>query len=250
MASNNAIGRDNYGDVAHMRTNGWKAHFERDAQGLEMTRTYGNGVQSRWHRDALGRPVTQQIVAGRQQRRRQYRWQGPDQLAELTDSRAGTTRFAHDARGALGAALYPDGEEELRLPDAVGNLFQTPGRQDRAYGPAGQLLQANGTRYEYDELGNLTHKQTAAGQHWHYRWNGAGLLAEVTRPDGAPVTFEYDALGRRICKRHKGKATRWVWDGNKPLSGPSWNWTAATPTTSLPGFSRRPPSRPWPSSRA
>ncbi|HEX8349752.1 MAG TPA: RHS repeat-associated core domain-containing protein, partial [Hymenobacter sp.] len=212
-----ALERDDYGDVARMHASGWKAHFERDAQGLEVTRTFGNGVQARWHRDALGRPVTQQIVAGRQQRRRQYRWQGPDQLTELTDSLAGITRFAYDGRGALGAALYPDGEEELRLPDAVGNLFQTPERQDREYGPAGQLLQANGTQYRYDELGNLVHKQTAAGQHWRYRWNGAGLLAEVTRPDGSIVSFAYDAMGRRICKRYKGKVTRWVWDGNKPL---------------------------------
>ena len=212
-----AIERDDYGDVAHMRASGWKAHFEHDAQGLELTRTFGSGVQTRWHRDALGRPVTQQIVAGRQQRHRQYRWQGPDQLTELTDSLAGTTRFAHDARGALGAALYPDGEEELRLPDAVGNLFQTPERHDRQYGAAGQLLQAKGTQYQYDALGNLIHKETPGGQHWHYRWNGAGLLAEVTRPDGTLVTFAYDALGRRISKRYKGKVTRWVWDGNKPL---------------------------------
>jgi RHS repeat-associated protein len=39
----------------------------------------------------------------------------------------------------------------------------------------------------------------------------------VTRPDGYAVTFGYDALGRRISKRYRGKVTRWVWDGNKPL---------------------------------
>lgn len=56
----------------------------------------------------------------------------------------------------------------------MGNLFQTPTRQDRKYVPGGQLKEADGTRYQYDALGNLIHKQAANGQTWHYQWNGAG----------------------------------------------------------------------------
>ncbi|MBO0933300.1 RHS repeat domain-containing protein [Fibrella aquatilis] len=43
------------------------------------------------------------------------------------------------------------------------------------------------------------------------------MLAEVTRPDGQTVQFGYDALGRRVSKTFRGKTTRWVWDGDKPL---------------------------------
>ena len=202
-----------------MYTAGWQARFERDAQGLEVGRTLSSGVQATWQRDQLGRPVTQQITtrANGQRRRRHYRWQGPDQLAELTDSATGLTRFAHDSHGALSATRYADGSEELRLPDAVGNLFQTRDQQDRTYGAAGQLQRSGGTRYRYDELGNLIRKETADGQKWCYHWNGAGQLTQVTRPDGYAVTFTYDALGRRLSKRFRGRVTRWVWDGNKPL---------------------------------
>ncbi|UOQ55555.1 RHS repeat domain-containing protein [Hymenobacter cellulosivorans] len=42
-------------------------------------------------------------------------------------------------------------------------------------------------------------------------------MTQVTRPDGYAVTFTYDALGRRLSKRFRGKVTRWVWNGNKPL---------------------------------
>jgi hypothetical protein len=35
--------------------------------------------------------------------------------------------------------------------------------------------------------------------------------------DGSEVTFEYDALGRRIAKTYRGQTTRWVWDGNVAL---------------------------------
>ena len=37
------------------------------------------------------------------------------------------------------------------------------------------------------------------------------------RPDGAVVSFGYDALGRRIFKHYKQTTTNWHWDGNVPL---------------------------------
>ena len=105
----------------------------------------------------------------------------------------------------------------MRQPDAVSNLFRTAERTDRHYGSGGQLRQAGGTHYQYDEEGNLVRKTLPDGQQWHYGWDGAGQLVEVRRPDGYAVTFAYDALGRRIRKRFRGKVTRWVWDGNVPL---------------------------------
>ena len=85
-------------------------------------------------------------------------------------------------------------------PDAVGNLFHLAGRTDRRYGPAGQLLEAKGTRYAYDAAGNLKQKTLSTGEQWHYTWTAAGHLAEVVRPDGGVVRFSYDALGRRVSK--------------------------------------------------
>ena len=43
------------------------------------------------------------------------------------------------------------------------------------------------------------------------------MLRAVTRPDSSEVTFEYDALGRRIKKHYRGQTTSWIWDGNVPL---------------------------------
>ena len=60
-------------------------------------------------------------------------------------------------------------------------------------------------------------KTAPDGKTWHYVWDGAGQLAQITRPDGYAVSFAYDALGRRVSKRFRGKVTRWVWDGNQPL---------------------------------
>ena len=52
---------------------------------------------------------------------------------------------------------------------------------------------------------------------WKYRWNAAGMLREVVRPDGDAVTFTYDVLGRRVSKTYMNTTTKWVWDGNVPI---------------------------------
>ena len=103
------------------------------------------------------------------------------------------------------------------MPDAVGNLFKNRNRKDRKYGPAGQLLESNGIRYQYDAEGNLIRKIEADGNIWHYEWNGASMLAKVIRPNEEEVSFTYDALGRRLTKTYRNRTTRWVWDGNVPL---------------------------------
>jgi RHS repeat-associated protein len=200
----------------------FRVDFERDRLGLELERRLPGGVQSRWQRDALGRPQLHEIrLRGANHQTRQYTWATNDRLRALVDSVAGPIRFTHDALGNLAAATYADGRVDLRMPDAVGNLFRTADQTDRKYGPAGQLLEARGprgtTHYEYDPEGNLARKLEPDGAEWRYRWSLTGTLTEVARPDGEVVTFAYDALGRRVSKTYRGKTTHWIWDGNVPL---------------------------------
>ena len=120
--------------------------------------------------------------------------------------------------GNLVGVSYNNLTERLfRVPDAVGNLYKTADRKDRTYGPGGRLLEAEGTRYGYDEEGNLTEKIEVGGKKWLYEWNANGSLKMVTRPDRQKVGFEYDAIGRRTAKIFDKRITRWVWDGNTPL---------------------------------
>ena len=210
--------RDQQGQVVRTQAGAWQSVVGRDAQGLEVQRQLSGGLRLAWQHDAQGRPLSQRITAGGSaSRQRRYQWQGADKLVEVEDSLTGITQFTYDALGALTGATYGDGEPELRQPDAVGNLFRTKECTDRRYGKGGQLHEASGTRYKYDEEGNLIRKSLPNGQQWHYAWDGAGQLAEVQRPDGYAVTFTYDGLGRRVSKRFRGKVTRWVWDGDVPL---------------------------------
>ncbi|MEO8961913.1 MAG: DUF6531 domain-containing protein [Ginsengibacter sp.] len=209
------------GDVMQMEANGWQAKFEHDKLGLETKRSLPGGISSNWQRDGIGRPVVQtvghtsaNVISTR--KRKQYTWEVNDRLKQIKDEK-GTTKFEHDGWSNLAKTIFPNGEEQLRNPDAVGNLFKTIDRKDRVYAKGGQLKKANGWSYEYDAEGNLIEKKHVGGDEWKYEWNDAGMLTKVTRPDKTEVKFTYDALGRRLSKQYKNTITKFVWDGNVPL---------------------------------
>ncbi|QQS07119.1 MAG: hypothetical protein IPK50_09530 [Fibrobacterota bacterium] len=83
-------------------------------------------------------------------------------LKKIVDSAYGPVEYEHDAFGNLSGATYNDFHKLWRVPDVLGNLFRTPERLDRKYGPSGQLLESTSTqgltRYEYDAEGNLIKK--------------------------------------------------------------------------------------------
>ncbi|MGB3609264.1 MAG: RHS repeat-associated core domain-containing protein, partial [Cellvibrio sp.] len=224
MGLNQHIERNKRGDALKISTadQRFETIIQRDAQGLEIERELPGGIRTRWTRDKLGRPIHHDIFSGKDRHSaKSYVWGINDRLLKIIDDLHRETVFSHDPFGSLTSARYGDNSFEMRMPDAVGNLFKTLPQQDREYGPAGQLLAVHHdkgtTRYEYDAEGNLTRKIEAEGKIWRYEWNGSGMLQKVVRPDGKEVSFEYDALGRRIRKTFDNKITCWVWDGNNPL---------------------------------
>jgi RHS repeat-associated protein len=218
--------RNELGDVLAVKAAAGSASFEarftRDHLGLELERSLPGGIRSRWERDRLGRPLKQEVWSGATFKgAKQYTWDSDDRLRTVIDALKGPTQYRHDPLGNLVAAVYEDARMELRLPDALGNLFRAEDRTDRKYGPSGQLLEAVGptgtTRYDYDGDGNLIRKVAGDGGTWQYEWDSGRRLSRVVRPDAGEVLFGYDPLGRRLWKRFRGKTTRWIWDSNVPL---------------------------------
>ena len=156
-------------------------------------------------------------------------------------------RYDYDELDNLISAEYERGGEVERLyrvPDRMGNLFETREKDDRRYDAGGRLAEDREFFYHYDCEGNLVFKEfkemalrggivapinkerletelgirfRAFGTGWRYDSQSDGMLARVVRPDGKEVSFAYDALGRRIRKSFAGTTTHFVWDGNVPL---------------------------------
>jgi RHS repeat-associated protein len=217
------ITRNQRSEVVKISTDtAYEVDFKRDANGLEIERSLPGGIQSRWSRDKLGRPIQHEINRGATTLgSKTYVWGLNNRLFKLIDSFNQETIYQYDPFGNLLSARYSDGNFDLRMPDAVNNLFKTHSQKDREYGPAGQLLAVHTskgtTRYHYDAEGKLITKIEPGEKLWRYEWNGSGMMVKVIRPDGKTVEFEYDPLGRRTRKIFDKKMTHWIWDDNNPL---------------------------------
>lgn len=224
----------------------WQASWVRDNTGLEVQRTFSGGVTVRTERDCFGREVHKSVRSGGiEQGAYRYQWGIANRLLSKENELTGTvTRYDYDRFDFLIRQETMQGSETdviYRVPDFVGNLFETPDKKDRKYGAGGKLLEDPDCFYHYDDEGNLIFREfkqlqetgvkfdrkhmekergircLATGTGWLYEWSSNGMLKKVIRPDGRPVEFRYDALGRRTAKQYFGKVTRWVWDGNVPI---------------------------------
>ena len=224
----------------------WQASWVRDNTGLEVQRTFSGGVTVRTERDCFGREVHKSVRSGGiEQGAYRYQWGIANRLLSKENELTGTvTRYDYDRFDFLIRQETMQGSETdviYRVPDFVGNLFETPDKKDRKYGAGGKLLEDSDCFYHYDDEGNLIFREfkrlqetgvtfdrkrmekergircLATGTGWLYEWSSNGMLKKVIRPDGRPVEFRYDALGRRTAKQYFGKVIRWVWDGNVPI---------------------------------
>jgi RHS repeat-associated protein len=215
----------------HARAEGintpWMASIKRNLLGLEIERTLPGGVKSTWTYDKAGMPENHLI--SHDSRRRTYRWDANQRLKQIINGINGEiVKFGHDDFGNLAWAQYEDGQYDYRLPDKAGNLHRTQSGNGHKYGPGGRLLETPDARFIYDDEGNLIKKMISAtpvgSTVWEYGWYANGMLKKVLRPDGKPVDFRYDVLGRRIEKQYNGQLTRFLWDGNVPIH--EWSYPA------------------------
>ena len=195
----------------------WAVGFERDAAGLEVKRRIPGAVGA-IERDELGRPTLQSLaLGGRPPEVWFHHWNPADRLENRINAETGPTHLLRDAQGRLTEVAPPDGNPEIMARDAVGNLYDRREKNDRRYGPGARLLEWQGKAVLHDLDGHVTELPDQDGGTWKYRYADTGDLKTVVRPDGQPVSFRYDAFGRRISKTSAVGETTWVWDGNNPI---------------------------------
>ena len=101
-------------------------------------------------------------------------------------------------------------ENELFTYDLMGN-WTTGSRQHNA---ENELTQDSGYTYEYDELGNMTKRQSLSDptDRTTYTWDARNLLIAVDGPIN-DTSYAYDARNRRVAKTVNGLTTQYVHDG-------------------------------------
>ncbi|SFE66458.1 RHS repeat-associated core domain-containing protein [Paenibacillus algorifonticola] len=198
----------------------WQARMKYNALGQEIERLLPGGMISSWQYDAAGHPERHKVKAGgSESRKRTYEWGINNRLKSIKDDLFGKrATYSYNDFGDLVASDSSENFSRLfRHTDEVGNLYGDRYEPDREYGSGGRLLSMKGTRYRYDEEGQLVEKIDAGGKRWQYDYYGNGMMSRVVRPDGQEVTFKYDPLGRRIEKHFGGMVNCYVWDGNNIL---------------------------------
>jgi len=164
---------------------------------------------------------------------RRYQYDAAGQLQGIQDSRRGTLNYRYDPGGRLIEAQSPLGRETLAF-DPASNLldqdadarsgerrFGAEGNNGTTYSAtddamrhprAGHFGQANassrlldnllkqyaGQHNTYDGLGHLTTRRLN-GEVTQFQWNPLGRL-ERSRNAQVEVSYQYDALGRRLSK--------------------------------------------------
>ncbi len=82
--------------------------------------------------------------------------------------------------------------------------------QNRQHDSVGRLIKVNDTDLIYDAVGNLIDDGSRS-----YAYDFQNNLISVTLQNGNVMTYQYDALGRRISKTIGGSVTEYVYDNNR-----------------------------------
>ena len=188
----------------------WQMETVRDRAGVRRRECPG-GVSMQTARDALGRPTRRTVSVRGQESSTEYRWQPGGVLAAIAGNDGTTTRFERDTSGRL--------VREESAAAAADDGGRTVGDEHlwHVVGPEGEVRRSLREARSYDADGRLVQRATDDGRRWSYAWRDDDLLAEVLTPGGGQVTFEYDAVGRRVSKSGDGQTRTWTWHGNTPI---------------------------------
>jgi RHS repeat-associated protein len=220
---------------------GHRIVLERDAMGRETKRSEEQGrVVVTTAYDGMDRMIEQRAVAPAAADgvpavlvQRQWQYDAMGRVTRIDDARWGATSFRYDSVGQLLEAKGA-GHREAFVYDArralVQQLAELGGRApDEGWelGLGGQVKRTARAKYTYDARGRRAVKLElgpgdAAGgpRATEYAWDSRDKLREVRLPDGARVTFRYDALGRRVEKTispspaQAARVVTFLWDGD------------------------------------
>lgn len=217
-----------YGQPASVVTpSGGIIKYGYDALGRVSSVTFPNKVVEVRGYDGLGRLESRlyygangAIMAGEK-----YAFDAVGQLIATFDEQGRKTTYTYTRNGQLASAKGP-GQDKAYVYDGNGNRLETWENgvkiETCTYGDLNQrtscTVSAGTDAYTYDPRGQLTQVVTAGGSVL-YGYDDAGQLVTVTAAGSSlttSVTYEYDALGRRIREVKDGVTRQYLHDFFNP----------------------------------
>jgi len=148
-----------------------------------------------------------------------------DDLGRITEAREtnqGTTTtytYTYDLLGQVTEVRVNGTSHATYSYDANSNRIgivsteQTVAAANITHNADDQLLQYGNTSYTYNAAGQLAQK-TQGAELTRYSYGVLGELQRVELPDGRAITYQYDALKRRIGRQVNATSThRFLWGG-------------------------------------
>ncbi|MDI6791918.1 MAG: RHS repeat-associated core domain-containing protein [bacterium] len=139
-------------------------------------------------------------------------------LVKKSDSQRGESLFTYDRSGRLVGAEVPEVGRIAFSYDVNGNLIRS-GNGETLEIEAGDRFRATERMpWEYDLEGNLIFRpDPGSARGWCLKYDSDSRLRHCVRHTDTGtediVEFAYDAVGRRIWKRHGEAQTSYYWDG-------------------------------------
>jgi RHS repeat-associated protein len=178
---------------------GFNGHGEIDSQGVVVS---GRAVSS-WSllRDNAGRIVRKTEAAGGPASSYDYVYDANGRLLKVLKDNVPVEEYAYDENGTR---VF----EMNTLRGITGRSYE--------YSDEDHLLKAGEWTYQYNLDGFLTAKinSTAPTDRTLYSYSARGELLTVILPDGKPIDYVCDPLGRRIAKKVNGVVMeKYLWQG-------------------------------------
>jgi RHS repeat-associated protein len=204
------------------------ARFERTALGQVSLRESDYGQGREFGYDALGRVVTDRILAaGVERSSREYEYNDSGDLAQVrgsTGGRSAAASFGYDGLHRVMSASGPAGYEANIAYSPAGNVHAasidwngatTPRDATYVYGAmdpqaVDRLVDSFGGDYEfdYDLAGNMIRRLTPDGSQ-SFSWDGDNQLREAIDGQGNREIYFYDQTGQRVMAANDAGARFW-----------------------------------------
>lgn len=187
--------------------------LERDDLHREIGRSQGV-LNTIFNYDSAGRRTRAQSMRdGRAVLAKEWAYDPSGEMVRKDHSLNGRTSYTYDPLGRICYAGQ-EAQREMFHWDGAANLVDSV--QPGGYVRHNRILMFRDRRFEYDVHGRLETKRTGAHTEQHFTYDGEHRLSHVeTRRAGVTqqVSFDYDALGRRIRKHDEFGTTLFLWDG-------------------------------------